>query len=59
MVPSQSCSLVSLPPDATVQQQPQLSTFAKAVPNGLDLLDQQVDGGLLWQVLAMRRQAGP
>jgi hypothetical protein len=37
---------VSLPPDATVQQQPQsvVVEIAKAVPNALYLLDQQVHG---------------
>src|SRR6266498_6065030 len=46
MAPSQSCDSVSLPPDGTVQQQPKsvVVEIAKAVPDALDLLDQQVDG---------------
>jgi hypothetical protein len=43
------CSLavwVSLPPDAAVQQQPQLAVgeVAEAMSDPLDLLDQQVHG---------------
>src|SRR5215217_5241541 len=43
---SQSRGPVSLPPDATVQQQPQpvVGEVAEAVPNALDLLNQQVHG---------------
>jgi hypothetical protein len=61
MAPSQSYGLVSLPLHATVQQHAQavVIEIAEAVPNALDLLDRQAGGGLLRQVLAMRRQAGP
>jgi hypothetical protein len=44
--PSQACGPGSLPRDAAVQQQPQpvVGEVAEAVPDPLDLLDQQVDG---------------
>ena len=42
---SESCGSVSLPGHAAVQQQPQavVGEVAEAVPDPLDLLDQQVD----------------
>jgi hypothetical protein len=41
---SQSCGAVSLPPDAAVQQQPQpvVGEVAEAMPDPLDLFDEQV-----------------
>jgi hypothetical protein len=46
MAPSQSYGLVSLPPDATVQQQPQavVGEVAETVSDALDLLDEQIHG---------------
>src|SRR5919106_2111441 len=46
MASSQSCGPVSLPPDATVQQQAQavVGEVAEAVPDALDLLDKQIHG---------------
>src|SRR6266567_2306667 len=46
MAPSQSYGLMTLPPDATVKQQaqPVVAEVAEAVPDPLDLLDQQVHG---------------
>ena len=44
--PSQSRGPVGLPPDAAIQQQPQpvVGEVAEAVPDPLDLLDEQVHG---------------